>query len=429
MENFITISLNLLFLIAFVALCIRILEDLGLKLPKILSSALSSSKSKILYSENNFSPSKTTIQYIFLIAILFRLLNFIIPLLFNTIFTGSVNSLESVFARWDAHHYLNLINNGYSGAVENGEHLFLVFFPLYVWIVKFLTFGFIDPVVIALLVSTICFATACCYMYKLVVIDYGETIARRAVLYISIFPYAFFFGGIMTESLFFLTVVSSLYYIKKHNWLVAGVIGIFSALTRMHGLLLIIPAGIELCSHYKLFSKKKDGKTMPLLSVISRVPLVLLPLIGTGIYLLLNYYVDGNFFAFNLHQEHWAQGGMWFPEVINYMIHYISIDFVYANPIFIPQLIMFTAFSLLFILSFRHHKTSYLVYGFATLILNFSLAWLLSGGRYMSCAVVFFIFLATLAEKSKGLRFATPFIFAILYIITFTAHLNSFPIM
>ena len=30
---------------------------------------------------------------------------------------------------WDANHYINLIDKGYSAYQENGEHLFLVFYP------------------------------------------------------------------------------------------------------------------------------------------------------------------------------------------------------------------------------------------------------------------------------------------------------------
>ena len=37
---------------------------------------------------------------------------------------------------WDTNHYINLIDKGYSAYQENGEHLFLVFYPCYVWLVR-----------------------------------------------------------------------------------------------------------------------------------------------------------------------------------------------------------------------------------------------------------------------------------------------------
>ena len=40
--------------------------------------------------------------------------------------------------RWDGNHYKNLVELGYAGYMENGQHLFLVFFPGYVWAVRLL---------------------------------------------------------------------------------------------------------------------------------------------------------------------------------------------------------------------------------------------------------------------------------------------------
>lgn len=36
----------------------------------------------------------------------------------------------AAWTRWDSQHYIDVAAYGYSGAVENGEHLFLVFYPL-----------------------------------------------------------------------------------------------------------------------------------------------------------------------------------------------------------------------------------------------------------------------------------------------------------
>ena len=44
------------------------------------------------------------------------------------------------------------------------------------------------------------------------------------------------------------------------------------------------------------------------------------------------------------------------------------------------------------------------LYAFFYLILNYSLSWLLSGGRYLSCDVPFFLFAAALTEKRPSLE-------------------------
>ena len=49
---------------------------------------------------------------------------------------GSSWALD-LWKKWDAWHYVNLAELGYEGYVENGQHLFVVFFPLYVWPVSY----------------------------------------------------------------------------------------------------------------------------------------------------------------------------------------------------------------------------------------------------------------------------------------------------
>ena len=132
------------------------------------------------------------------------------------------------------------------------------------------------------------------------------------MLFLSVYPYAFFFGGIMTESLFLLTTAAGLWYIRRHRWWLAGVWGLLAAMTRMHGILLIGAAAAELVEHMGRF----DWKT-----IARRLPALLLPAVGTLIYLTLNWSVTGNPFAFTVMQQHWSQGfcpiadTLWYPEL------------------------------------------------------------------------------------------------------------------
>ena len=48
----------------------------------------------------------------------------------------------------------------------------------------------------------------------------------------------------------------------------------------------------------------------------------------------------------------------------------------------------------------------YTLYGFVYLVLNYSLSWLLSAGRYLSCALPFFLFAAALTEGRPKLTAA-----------------------
>ena len=72
-------------------------------------------------------------------ALLFRILIFLAAaLLAGRLLGGGGGSSWALdlWKKWDAWHYVNLAELGYEGYVENGQHLFVVFFPLYVWLVR-----------------------------------------------------------------------------------------------------------------------------------------------------------------------------------------------------------------------------------------------------------------------------------------------------
>ena len=46
----------------------------------------------------------------------------------------------------------------------------------------------------------------------------------------------------------------------------------------------------------------------------------------------------------------------------------------------------------------RRVRSTYTLYAYVTLVLDYSLSWLLSAGRYLSCASPFFLFAALLTE-------------------------------
>ncbi len=338
---------------------------------------------------------------IFAFALGVRLAVFCLALLLG-ILLGEVETRSplELWERWDAWHYVRLVELGYDGYIENGQHLFLVFFPLYVWVVRLVKLVVGNTLLSGLLVSWLCYAGGCVYLYKLAALDYGPSVARRTVLYLSIFPYAFFFGGVMTEGLFLLTTCAALWHIRNHRWLSAGIWGALAALTRMHGLLLIGVMGAELCQAEQVFTP--GGRTVGarVWAVIRRAPALLLPAVGTLAYLLLNFWVDGDPFAFTVHQEHWSQGFLWISQTLKYLVqNALSYpDAVIRWELWVPEVLLLPLFFALLWWAARRCRSSYTLYAYVTLVLDYSLSWLLSAGRYLSCASPFFLFAALLTE-------------------------------
>ena len=102
-----------------------------------------------------------------------------------------------------------------------------------------------NHLIAGLLVSNASFFFGLLYLYKLLEHEYDRAVARRAIFYVSIFPTAVYFAAVYTESLFFMLTVASFYYMRSRQWWLAGILGFFAALTRVEGVLLIVPFFIE----------------------------------------------------------------------------------------------------------------------------------------------------------------------------------------
>lgn len=68
-----------------------------------------------------------------------------------------------------------------------------------------------------------------------------EGTAFRAVLFLAVFPSAFFLYAAYSESLFLAGAMLSLYNARKQRWIAAGLWGALAALTRIPGPLLVVP--------------------------------------------------------------------------------------------------------------------------------------------------------------------------------------------
>ena len=75
------------------------------------------------------------------------------------------------------------------------------------------------------------------YLVRLVRLDYGPAVARRAALYALVFPTTLFFSAVYTEATFLATTVAAFYYARRGQWLMAGIFSGAATLTRSPGIL------------------------------------------------------------------------------------------------------------------------------------------------------------------------------------------------
>jgi hypothetical protein len=151
------------------------------------------------------------------------------------------HNLFTAWERFDALWFLRIATIGYIDG--DGSAAFFPLFPLLIRIVSPLLGG--HPLATGLLLSNAAFVGALIVLYFLTASEFDERIARRSVLYLAIFPTAFFFLAPYSESLFLFLVLLSLWSARRGNWPVAGVAGALAAATRNLGVLLVLPLAVE----------------------------------------------------------------------------------------------------------------------------------------------------------------------------------------
>jgi hypothetical protein len=155
--------------------------------------------------------------------------------------TPGWHNLVTAWERFDALWFLRIATAGYTEG--DGSAAFFPLYPLLIRVVSPLLGG--HPLAAGLLVSNAAFLGALVVLYFLTSSEFDERIARRTVLYLAIFPTAFFFLAPYSESLFLLLVVASLWGARRGKWPLAGLAGALAGATRNVGVLLILPLVVE----------------------------------------------------------------------------------------------------------------------------------------------------------------------------------------
>lgn len=147
-------------------------------------------------------------------------------------------SLENIFTMWsnfDGTRYLAIAEHGYNLRQESVDDYAI--FPVYPWFIKsFNLFG--NYLASGLFLSHLFLILALYILYRLVLLDFKPKIARSAIYLLLMFPTAFFFGSVYSESLFLLLVVLSFYFARKDQFFLACMIAAIASATRVTGVFL-----------------------------------------------------------------------------------------------------------------------------------------------------------------------------------------------
>ena len=331
----------------------------------------------------------------------------------------------SVLLKWDAHHYLKLAELGYSDYTEtcpdcgDNAHIFLVFFPLYPWFVRLfslITAG--NAYAAAIISSNLFFFLGIWYAFLLARRLVGRKGAYAAVLFLAFAPASIFFSMPYTESLFLFVSAASLYYASGKKWLPAALFGGLAAMTRMVGIMTLIPPCIIWIEDIRIHSITRGKQFSNAQKNILRfiLPMCLIPA-GAFAYLLLNWYVEGNPFRFLFYQKHhWGNTAVPVWKTLEtqwgYFWGYLPAFDAQRNGETVSNLFRSLGIHLSNLISFAlavaaafagfakegKRLRPFILYLGAYVIVSFSASWLLSGTRYMLACVPLYPALALLCR-------------------------------
>lgn len=201
---------------------------------------------------------------------------------------------------WDGANYVRIAQFGYQTPYD------VAFFPLFPLLITAFAhvLGSWSYLLVGTIISNAALLGALFVIYQLAVEAGGDQVAQRTMLYLCIFPTAFFFFAPYNESLFLLLTASTFLAMRHQSWWLAGLLGLLAALTRSAGIFLVIPYMVELWMTRESITASRQNMLLRIL------PILLIPL-GTALYAIYCWYISGNPLDFIAVQSHWGRHTTW----------------------------------------------------------------------------------------------------------------------
>jgi Gpi18-like mannosyltransferase len=228
---------------------------------------------------------------------------------------GTPPSLDKAYEswhRWDTTWYVIIADLGYGYDKRSAA-----FFPLYPMLIRgadqVLPRGAFEA---ALVVSLVACYAALVMVHRLATGILGSDGARRTVFYLLAFPTGFYLAAAYNESLFIALAAGSLYFMRRGQWWMAGVLGGFASGTRLVGVLLMLAFGYEYLRQRR-FSPRRIR--------VDALAVALIP-VGLLLYAAYCWRVFGDPLFFREMQGNWFRSGYQAPwttlgEVIQMVVN------------------------------------------------------------------------------------------------------------
>src|SRR5437763_5717102 len=143
-------------------------------------------------------------------------------------------ALFTSWNHWDAANYTRIAQYGYQSVFD------LAFFPLFPFLIACIShvLGSWSYLLVGTILSNAALLGALWVIYNIVAKRMDGKIAHKTLLYLCIFPTAFFFFAAYNESLYLLLAAGTFLALEHERWWLAGFLGLLAALTRSIGIFL-----------------------------------------------------------------------------------------------------------------------------------------------------------------------------------------------
>jgi len=323
----------------------------------------------------------------------------------------------SIWANFDGVHYLLIAQNGY-GLYQQA------FFPLYPWLVRWLTQFTHNYLFSGLLISYLTFFAGLYFFYRLLLLDFSEKFVRRTIILLLLFPTSFFFVSTYSESLFFFLLIATFYFARKGKWLISGIFGALASATRMVGIFLLPALLVEWWEQNKIQNSKFKIQNDNLKFKIFQIFSIFLTPLGLIFYMRYLAVHWGDFLLFAHVQEHFGAQRTSGKIILLYQVFWRYFKMILTtkpDPLyFVVWLELLTAAGFLTLLIwgyFQKIRPSWLLFGILAYLLPTLSGTFSSLPRYVLVVFPGFIGLSLLTEKYCWRKFLY-LIFAIILIIS-----------
>ena len=210
------------------------------------------------------------------------------------------NQLTEGLVAWDGTWYRDIAAHGYASLPEEGLRFFPLF-PLMGRLLGVVAWGRVDVCLVIL--ANLCSLALAVGVRRLVMFEREDPrLADRAVWMTALFPGAFVLAFAYAEALWLLAAVIVFWGVRSRRWWWAVAGGFLAGLARPLGVILAVPAAIELARHWRAAERSER---------LSGAVAVFAPVAGTLTYLV---WVGRSF------------GDMWLPFTVQSDLRGDSVD-------------------------------------------------------------------------------------------------------